>query len=193
MERGREAGACVSRQRCRTADAACTEELLRAPPEVRPTATTATVTPRGKPSKSAGLFAPSFGKRGNWPTPLADQDRECCREARSGLEAAGPGGAGQGARGVSYRLITNGGRTSRPTFARLTADQRAFVGRLEYRLPLSRRREISSSRDLASYLSSHLLLPPVRALDRSYTVEAITTLARASGHLTPRSRGSAYA
>ena len=53
--------------------AACTGELLRAPPEVRPTATPATVTPGGKPSKRAGLFAPSFGKRGNWPPPLADQ------------------------------------------------------------------------------------------------------------------------
>jgi hypothetical protein len=53
--------------------AACTGELLRAHPEVRRTATTATVTTGGKPSKSAGLFAHSYGKRGNWPPPLADQ------------------------------------------------------------------------------------------------------------------------
>ena len=38
--------------------AAGTGELLRAHPEVRPTATPAMVTPRGKPFKSAGLFAP---------------------------------------------------------------------------------------------------------------------------------------
>jgi hypothetical protein len=77
-------------------------------PEVRPTATTATVTPGGKPSKSAGLFAPSFGKRGNWPPPLADQ-RVPAAAPSSGSESQQGGAAFARTAAASRKL---GGRAS---------------------------------------------------------------------------------